>query len=114
LLVLSSGHNIAPEPLEEKLARAIPAAQQVVIFGDGRSFLSALVTGEAELEQVQTAIDNLNSGAPHYRQIRAFHVEAQPLTVESGLLTANGKLRREAIAAHFRNAIDSMYRKNPT
>ena len=114
MLVLSSGHNIAPEPLEETLVRAIPAAQQVVLFGNGRSFLSALVTGEVSLDQVETAVARVNASLPHYRQIRAFHIEAQPLTLESGLLTANGKLRRDAIAARFHEAIESMYRKNPT
>jgi long-chain acyl-CoA synthetase len=114
LLVLSSGHNIAPEPLEEKLVRALPAAQQVVMFGNGRSFLTALVIGEVALAEVQAAVSELNSGLPHYRQIRAFHIEPQPLTIESGLLTANGKLRRDAIAAHFRDPIESMYRKNPS
>ena len=114
LLILSSGHNIAPEPLEEKLARAIPTAQQVVLFGNGRSFLSALVTGEVRHDQVEAEIARLNSTLPHYRQIRGFHIASQPLTIESGLLTANGKLRRDAIAAQFRDAIESMYRKNPT
>ena len=114
LLILSSGHNVAPEPLEEKLVRAIPAAQQVVLFGHGRSFLSALVTGEVTRDQVQAAIANLNPSLPHYRQIRAFHIEPRPLTIESGLLTANGKLRRTAIAARFGDAIEAMYRKNPT
>lgn len=114
LLILSSGHNIAPEPLEEKLARSIPAAQQVVVFGHGRSFLSALVTGEVKRDKAQAEIARLNAGLPHYRQIRAFHIEPQPLTIESGLLTANGKLRREAIGAHFREAVESMYRKNPS
>jgi long-chain acyl-CoA synthetase len=114
LLVLSSGHKIAPEPLEETLARAIPAAQQVVLFGNERSFLSAVVTGDVMLDEVETAVSRLNSGLPHYRQIRAFHIEPQAWTPESGLVTANGKLRRDAIAAHFRDAIESMYRKNPT
>jgi long-chain acyl-CoA synthetase len=114
LLILSSGHNIAPEPLEEKLARAIPAAQQVVLFGHGRSFLAALVTGEVRRDQVEAEIARLNSTLPHYRQIRGFHIESQALTIESGLLTANGKLRRDAIAAQFRDVIESMYRKNPT
>lgn len=112
LLVLSSGHNIAPEPLEEKLVRAIPGAQQVVMFGNGRSFLTALVTGDVAPDQVGAAVSELNSGLPHYRHIRAFHIEPQPLTVESGFVTVNGKLRRDAIAAHFREAIESMYRKN--
>ena len=114
LLVLSSGHNVAPEPLEESLLRAIPAAQQVVLFGNGRSFLSALVTGEVARDKVEAAVAHANLSLPHYRQIRAFHVEPQPLTIESGLLTANGKLRRDAIATHFSEAIESMYCKNPT
>ncbi len=114
LLILSSGHNIAPEPLEEKLARSIPGAQQVVVFGHGRSFLSALVTGEVKTRQGRRRrLRGSTRRLPHYRQIRAFHIEPQPLTIESGLLTANGKLRREAIGAHFREAVESMYRKNP-
>jgi long-chain acyl-CoA synthetase len=114
LLILSSGHNVAPEPLEETLVRAIPSAEQVVLFGHGRSFLAALVTGDVHRDGVEGAIAKLNSGLPHYRQIRAFHIERQPLTVESGLLTTMGKLRRDAITAQFRDAIESMYRKTST
>jgi len=111
LLILSSGHNIAPEPLEEKLLHAIAGAQQVVIFGHGRSYLAALVAGDVQRENVEGALSRFNATLPHYRQIHACHVVLQPLTIESGLLTANGKLRRDAIAAHFREAIDAMYRK---
>lgn len=110
LLILSSGHNIAPEPLEAMLTRAIPGAQQVVVVGHGRSYLTALVTGDVPRDKVQEELDRVNQTLPHYRQIRAFHVEPKPLTIESGLLTANGKLRREAVAAHFREAIEAMYR----
>jgi long-chain acyl-CoA synthetase len=111
LLILSSGHNIAPEPLEEKLVQAIAGAQQVVVFGHGRSYLAALVTGDVQRENADAALARFNATLPHYRQIHACHIEAQPLTIESGLLTANGKLRRDAIAAHFREAIETMYRK---
>ncbi len=102
LLILSSGHNIAPEPLEEKLAHAIPGAQQVVVFGHGRSYL--IGAGDrrgASRIRPRAKSRRLNATLPHYRQIRAFHIEPQPLTIESGLLTANGKLRREAIARAF-------------
>jgi len=111
LLILNSGHNVAPEPLEEKLAQAIPGAQQVVLFGHGRSYLAALVTGSVEPARADAEVHRLNSSLPHYRQIRALHLEPQPLTIESGLLTANGKLRRDAIAAHFSAAIEEMYEK---
>jgi long-chain acyl-CoA synthetase len=111
LLILSSGHNVAPEPLEEKLVHAIARAQQVVVFGHGRSHLVALVTGNVERAKADESIATLNATLPHYDQIRACHIELQPLTIESGLLTANGKLRRDAIAARFREEIAGMYRK---
>jgi len=108
LLILSSGHNIAPEPLEEMLTRAI-GAQQAVLFGHGRSYLTALVTGDLRRDKCEAELLRINATLPHYRQIRAFHIESQPLTIESGMLTANGKLRRDAIAAHFSGAIEAMY-----
>ncbi len=46
LIILNSGHNIAPEPIEEELLRAIRGAQQVVLVGNGRSFLAAIITGD--------------------------------------------------------------------
>ena len=109
LLILNSGHNIAPEPIEEDLQRAITGAQQVVLFGNGRSYLVALVTGLVDPAQAEGAIAKLNTTLPHYRQIRGWHIEPQALTIESGLLTANGKLRREAIAARFHCSIEAMY-----
>jgi long-chain acyl-CoA synthetase len=110
LLILSSGHNIAPEPLEEKLVRAIPGAQQAVLVGHGRSYLAVLLTGDVRPEKAEEELARLNATLPHYRQIRAFHIVPQPLTIESGLLTANGKLRREAAMERFHDAIDAMYR----
>jgi long-chain acyl-CoA synthetase len=112
LVILNSGHNIAPEPLEEKVVQAISGAQQAVLFGNGRSYLAALVTGDVRRENAEAQIAQLNATLPHYRQIRALHIEREPLTIESGLLTANGKLRRDAIARHFSESIEGMYRKN--
>ena len=111
LIILNSGHNIAPEPLEEKLLSLIPGAQQAVLIGNGRSYLVALVTGQMDASGVQAAIDQINSGVPHYKQVRAFHIEREPLSIESGLLTANGKLRRDAISAHFAAQLGMMYRE---
>jgi long-chain acyl-CoA synthetase len=109
LIVLNSGHKIPPEPIEENLARLLPAAQQVVLVGNGRGFLCALITGAVEPTTVQSALDALNPELPHYRQIRNFTIVPQPLTPESGLLTAMGKLRRDAISAHFAPQVSAMY-----
>ncbi len=51
----------------------------------------------------------MNPSLPHYKQVRAFHLVEEAFTIESGLLTANGKLKRDLIAERFRNEIDAMY-----
>ena len=109
LIILNSGHNIAPEPVEEKIARLLPAVQQVVVVGNGRGYLCALVTGRVERAGVQAALDAVNPELPHYRQIRNFTVIPEGFTIENGLLTVNGKLRRSAINARYASEINAMY-----
>lgn len=109
LIILNSGHNIAPERLEEKIARLLPSAQQVVLVGNGRGYLCALVAGAVEAAAVQTALDAMNAELPHYRQIRNFRIMEGAFTLESGMLTANGKLRRDAINARYAAEINAMY-----
>lgn len=111
LIILNSGHNIAPEPLEEKLAQLLPDATQVMIVGNGRGYLCALVAGKTEPAAVQSVLDAMNPGLPHYRQIRGFTIIDETFTAEDGLLTANGKLRRDAIGARFSDEINSMFDK---
>jgi long-chain acyl-CoA synthetase len=109
LIILNSGHNIAPEPIEDGILNRLSSAQQVVVVGNGRSYLSAIVTGNVRADQVQSALDSVNAHLPHYKQIRAFHIIAEPFTIESGLLTANGKLKRDEIAQRLRVEVEAMY-----
>jgi len=109
LIILNSGHNIAPEPIEDKITRLLPGAQQVVVVGNGRGYLCALVTGGVETAAVQAAIDAVNPELPHYRQVRNFAVLPDAFTPESGLLTAMGKIRRDAINAKYVSEINGMY-----
>ncbi|MGA8143799.1 MAG: AMP-binding protein [Candidatus Acidiferrales bacterium] len=115
LIILNSGHNIAPEPLEEALARQLPEAAQVVLVGNQRSFLAALVTAQPSnglnAARVQAALDAANAGLPHYKTIRAFHILPEPLSIEAGLLTVNGKLKRDAIATRFAAEIEQLFQK---
>ena len=109
LIILGSGHNIAPEPIEDKILYELPGAIQVVVVGNGCGYLAALVTGKVSAEKTQAALDVVNPGLPHYKQVRAFHLVEEAFTIESGLLTANGKLKRDLIAERFRNEIDAIY-----
>ena len=110
LIIPASGHNIAPEPIEEELARRIPGAQQVVLVGNGRSYVAALVTGQVGRAQAEQAIEQLNAGLPHYKQVRRFTLIAESFTIESGLLTANGKLKRDVIGTRYADEIEALYR----
>ena len=109
LIILGSGHNIVPEPIEDRILHELPGAIQVVVVGNGRGYLAALVAGKVSGEKTQAALDLVNPGLPHYKQVRAFHLAEEAFTIESGLLTANGKLKRDLIAERFRNEIDAMY-----
>lgn len=109
LIILNSGHNIAPEPIEDEILNRLPDAQQVVLVGNGRSYLVAIVTGNVKVEQMQHALDEVNGELPHYKQVRAFKILRDALTIESGLLTAMGKLKRDAIAVRFAGEIEGMY-----
>ncbi|HEY6371433.1 MAG TPA: AMP-binding protein [Candidatus Sulfotelmatobacter sp.] len=110
LIVLGSGHKIAPETIEEQIAHELPDAQQVVVVGNGRGYLSVIVTGDVTAKQVQSALDAINPSLPHYKQVRAFRLQKEPFSVESGMLTAMGKLKRDAISARMKSEIEDMYR----
>jgi long-chain acyl-CoA synthetase len=109
LIVLGSGHNVAPEPIEDELLQTLSGAQQVVLVGNGRGYLSAIVTGSITREQVQAALDAVNPHLPHYKQVRAFRIHGEAFSIENGLLTANGKLKRDLIAARLKSEIEDMY-----
>jgi long-chain acyl-CoA synthetase len=109
LIILGSGHNVAPEPIEDEILQRLSGAQQVVLVGNGRGYLSAIITGEVAREKIQAALDEVNSQLPHYKQVRAFHLQQEPFSIENGLLTANGKLKRDAIAASMKVEIEDMY-----
>ena len=108
LIVLGSGHKVSPEAIEDEIARGLPTAQ-VVVVGNGRGYLSAIVTGDVTREQVQSALDAVNSHFPHYKQVRAFYLRRDPFSIENGMLTVNGKLKRDLIAARMKDEIEEMY-----
>jgi long-chain acyl-CoA synthetase len=108
VIVLSSGHNVPPEPIEERLRLAVPGAAQVMLVGHGRKSLAALVAGSAAKPDVERALAALNEELPHYRRVRAFHL-CPPFTPGDGLLTANGKLRRDAILERYAAEIEDLY-----
>lgn len=109
VLVPSSGHNVVPEPLEQRLLEAMHGAEHAVVFGHGRPFLTAVISGKVDSQAQQSVLERVNRELPHYKRIRYVHVTEEPFTPENGLLTANQKLKRGALEDHFRPVLDRMY-----
>ncbi|MFM2384131.1 MAG: hypothetical protein RL166_5 [Actinomycetota bacterium] len=134
LLVTAGGKNVAPAGLEDPL-RAHPLIGQVVVVGDKKPFVSALVSLDSEmlatwlknhggndkltveqaakdalvLSEVQTAIDNVNKNFSTAESIRKFVIINAELTESSGHLTPSLKIKREAVARDFAKEIAELY-----
>jgi long-chain acyl-CoA synthetase len=109
LIIPESGHNIAPEPLEEKFLGACPEATQCMMVGHARPFVAVLVPGRPPEAAVERAIEQVNADLPAYRKIRRAIFVDESFTPDNGLLTANQKLRRAVIERHFAAQIDAAY-----
>ncbi|WP_280305860.1 AMP-dependent synthetase/ligase [Nocardia neocaledoniensis] len=122
ILVTSGGKNVAPTPLEDRV-RLHPLVSNCMVVGDGRPFVTALVTLDAErcakwraehpdadpTEAIQAAVDDANSLVSRPESIRAFRVVDGDFTVDAGLLTSSLKLRRAAIAETYSAEIAQLY-----
>ena len=134
LLVTAGGKNVAPAGLEDPL-RAHPLIGQVVVVGDKKPFVSALVSLDAEmlptwlanhggdsqltiekaatdplvLNEIQRAIDKVNKNFSTAESIRKFVVIPSELTEGSGHLTPSLKIKREAVARDFAKEIAEIY-----
>lgn len=111
ILISSYGRNISPEWPESELL-ANPVLQDAVVFGDAMPHCVALISArrpDLDTRVIQDWVDRVNTALPDYARIRAWHRLEQPLATLPGMLTANGRPRRETIAKTFAAAIARLY-----
>jgi long-chain acyl-CoA synthetase len=134
LFKTSHGKHVAPSAIESIFRGLCPYASHLIVHGEGRSFVSALVTLDpdamagwaalnamagvpyAELvsspavsEMVQGYIDELNAKLNRWETIKKFVILPQDLSVEDGDLTPSMKLKRRVVAEKYKNDLDSLY-----
>ncbi|MDF1692659.1 MAG: AMP-binding protein [Zhongshania sp.] len=110
VLVSSYGRNISPEwPESELLAYA--GVAQCLVIGDAEAYCSALifVTPSYRYDDIGRYIRECNQRLPDYAQIRRWAALPRRLSVADGLLTANGRLRRQAIIAAYPELVAHCY-----
>jgi long-chain acyl-CoA synthetase len=114
ILISSYGRNISPEWVESELL-ASPLLSEAVVFGDSQPYCVALVypsTQAVSDEQLSQVVHEANKKLPDYARIRAWHRLSEPLTSLPGLMTSNGRPRREQIQEHFSVAIKQLFEKD--
>lgn len=133
LIVTASGKNVSPAPLEDAF-RGHPLVSNVVVVGDKRPFVSALVTLDREMlptwlanhklpdmdaaaaavhpavqESLMRGAARASASVSRAESIRKVRVILGDFTVDNGLLTPSLKVRREVVMKKYAREIDSIY-----
>ena len=133
ILVLSTGEKVPPVDVEQALADC-PLLEQVMVLGDGKSYLTALVVPKPEalariartlnlpasdddalaqnpvvcrhvLEQLQPCLHDF----PGYTRLGGVALLSEAMSVENGLLTPTLKLKRKVILDRYQDKVDALY-----
>ncbi|NQV71787.1 long-chain fatty acid--CoA ligase [bacterium] len=133
MIVSAGGKNIYPGPIEEGFKHE-PWIDQIMVVGEAREYLTALVVPEEEVirnyikeqgiaasklseileaEEVLKVFSQLfksySRQAAAHEKIRNFRLVLEPFTIENGMMTPTMKLKRKVLSANYEALIDSMY-----
>ena len=135
IIVTAGGKNVVPAQLEDQI-RADALVSQVLVVGDNRPFIGALVTLDEEAlpgwlqrhglpaettvteaagnavvkAAVQELINHANQSVSQAEAIKAFRIVPSDFTEASGHLTPSMKVKRAQVMKDFENVIDDMYK----
>ena len=134
LIKTSGGKYVAPQKLEVIFMAVCPYASQIVVHGEGRKFVSALITLDPELivqwggenglagktatelatepaviEMIGGYVDTLNSRVERWETVKKFVVLPRDLSVEEGDLTPSMKVRRKVVERKHMGELDTLY-----
>ncbi|SEQ88734.1 AMP-dependent synthetase/ligase [Natrinema salaciae] len=134
IIVLSTGKNVAPGPIEDAFA-ASEVVEQAMVVGDGEKFIGALLVpntnhvrewAEAEdidlpddpqamcddervREYVRQEVDRANEHFEKHETIKQFELVPQEFTEENDMLTPTMKKKRRVILERFEDRVDRIY-----
>jgi long-chain acyl-CoA synthetase len=134
LIKTSGGKYVAPQKVESALKTACPYVSQVVVHGEGRKFVSALLTLDPEAitgwakdnghgtgdydallrspavhELLEGYVAQANTHLERWETIKKFEILTRELTVEEGEVTPSLKIRRKAVEKRYEDVLNSLY-----
>jgi long-chain acyl-CoA synthetase len=129
IIITAGGKNITPKNIEAALKQS-PLVGEVVVIGDRRRYLTALVTidesaarklapeiaepaklaGSSQIRSaIQIQVDEVNKSLARVEQIKKFAILARPFGIATGELTPTMKVKRKAISQMYEREIEAMY-----
>jgi len=110
LIVTSTGKKVSPALLENML-KEHHAISQAMVYGEGRSYLVALITLNTpqSRETIQSIVDNVNRRVSSTEAIKRFDILDRDFEIGRDEITPTGKLKRDVITKQFRDVIDRLY-----
>ena len=134
LIKTSGGKYVAPQKVEVIFSAECAWAGHIVVHGEGRKFVSALITLDPEMitdwaskhglegrtpeqlakepavqELIQQHVDALNGHLERWETIKKFVILPHDLTVEDGELTPSMKVRRKVVERKYMAELDTLY-----
>ena len=107
LIVTSTGKKISPTLLENML-KENHLISQAMVYGEGRSYLVALITLNAPAN-VQEIIDQVNRRVSSTESIKRFAILDRDFEIARDEITPTGKLKRDVITNRYREVIEKLY-----
>lgn len=136
IIVTAAGKNVAPAVLEDRL-RAHPLISQVVVVGDQRPYIGALVTLDPEgvpgwlaahgkpamslaeaakdpdvLASLDKAVEKANLAVSRAESIRKIRILDTDLTIDNGYLTPKFSVRRAVVLKDFATDVEALYARD--
>jgi long-chain acyl-CoA synthetase len=134
LLVLSTGKNVAPGPIEDAFA-ASEVVEQAMVVGDGQKFVSALLVPNFEgirawaaeegidlpedpegicdddrvRDRIDAEVERVNADLESHETIKRFRLVPEEFTEDNDLLTPTMKKKRRNILDRYADRIEMMY-----
>jgi long-chain acyl-CoA synthetase len=110
LIINSYGKSIDPLHIEA-LLRDLPQVAEVMLVGEGRPYLSALLWVDEDFspEKIAQEISKINQDLSRPEQVKKWAIISNDLSIEGGDLTANMKLKRETISTRYQKVITALY-----
>ena len=108
MLITSYGKNINCTKIEQRLMD-IPCVEHAVLVGEQRPYCTALLWTTGLVDALDDEIERMNQQLSHPEQVKRYFIIKTPLSIASGELTPNLKVKRNVVLEHYHHEIEKLY-----